>query len=173
MTSHHQLGMVLLLTSFVTGCIDTGTGATNVALQSAPNSSAGTWQMPWQILPISAAVEAQSQVTELAWVPQTGWVRGTPAALASIGRPLEFASGRNRTVDACRSIVQAEAGKLRAKEVEVFSAGEDKLTKKGEYIAPVRVRITYPNWFGYDVREATMTCIVDRRLQIVNAYASL
>jgi len=58
----------------------------SITAQTA-NTSAATWQMPWQVSPITIQSESREPMA-LAWVPQTGYVRGTPAALASLGRPL-------------------------------------------------------------------------------------
>ena len=137
----------------------------------APNSSAAAWQMPWQILPLGAAPEQASETIVLSFVPQTGFVRGTAAALASLGRPLEAAGGPNRTVDTCRQTVWSEASKSGAKEVEAVSAGAEQRSRKGDYFAPVRMRVTYQRPSGWEVRESTLTCIVDQRGKIVDAYA--
>ena len=137
---------------------------------AAPDTSAATWQMPWQISPIGPAATAAGEQTIMSMVPGTGFVKGTYTALQTIGRPLPEVPGRNRTVDVCRATVQSEAVKVGAKEVEAVSAGPDKVDRKGEYFAPVLFRLTYDRPFAYEVREATMICVVDRKGGIVDAY---
>ena len=170
-----SLAGAALASLVVAGCVHTGPGAgtRSTALIPAPspeppNSSAATWRMPWQISPIAAG---RGERITTSYVPETGLVRGTPEALASIGRPLQAAAGRNRTVDACRTVVEGEATKVGARNVEAVSAGPDRLDPKGRYVAPVRMRITYARSEGLEVREAMLTCVVDRRGKIVDAYA--
>ena len=103
-------------------------------------------------------------------VPQAGEVRGTRAALATLGSPLETAPGRNRTVEACRAVAWGEAQKLGAREIEAVSAGPDWPNGKGGFVGPVRMRITYARPDGYEVRLADMTCVVDRSGRIVDAH---
>ncbi|QGY05933.1 hypothetical protein MMSR116_31595 [Methylobacterium mesophilicum SR1.6/6] len=137
---------------------------------AAPDTSAATWQMPWQIAPIGAASMSAGEQTILSMVPGTGLVKGTAVALQSIGQPLPQVPGRNRTVDTCRAVVMSEAGKAGMKQVEAVSMGADKTDKKGDYFAPVLFRITYDRPMMYEVRQATMICIVNRKGAIVDAY---
>jgi hypothetical protein len=90
--------------------------------------------------------------------------------VAGWGKPLKTIPGPNRTVEPCRLRIQGEAEKLGAHVVEAVSAGPHRRNSKGEWIAPVRMRITYPHPEGYEVKEATMTCIIDRKNKIVNAF---
>lgn len=173
--------LVLLAATGVGGCVErvsradvTGTvvgaplaAAAPAAIPSATVSPA-SWKMPVQIAPVSA--DANGEPTVLSWVPDTGFVRATPATLASFGRPLAEVAGRNRTVEACRGGVEAEAAKLGAKDVEAASGGPDRTARDGRIFAPVRVRITYARQTGYEVRETTMTCVIDRRGTLVDAY---
>ncbi|MCJ2067905.1 hypothetical protein MKK75_03610 [Methylobacterium sp. J-030] len=138
--------------------------------QDAPDTSAATWQMPWQIAPIGPASSAAGEQTILSVVPGTGLVKGTPVALQSIGQPLPAIPGRNRTVDTCRATVMSEATKAGAKQVEAVSVGADRTDKKGDYFAPVLFRITYERPMMYEVREAAMICVVNRQGGIVDAY---
>ena len=126
--------------------------------------------MPWQIAPLGSAAQAAGEPTILSYVPQTGFVRGTSTALASLGRPLEPAPGQNRTVETCRDVVVGEASKVGAREIEAASGGAERRDGEGHYFAPVRFRITYARPGGLEVRESTMTCVVDTRNQIVDAY---
>ncbi len=137
---------------------------------AAPDTSAATWQMPWQIAPIGPASAAAGEQTIMSMVPGTGLVKGTSVALQSIGQPLPEVPGRNRTVDTCRAVVMSEAGKAGMKQVEAVSAGADKTDRKGDYFAPVLFRITYERPMMYEVREATMICVVSRKGAIVDAY---
>lgn len=137
---------------------------------AAPDSSAAGWQMPWQLVPLGTASQQAGETVVLSWVPRTGFVRGTPAALEGLGRALEAAPGPNRTVETCRQTVWGEASKSGATEVEAVSAGTERVDRKGDYFAPVHMRVTYQRPSGWEVRESTLTCIVDRRGKIVDAY---
>ncbi|MCJ2016704.1 hypothetical protein MKK84_04565 [Methylobacterium sp. E-065] len=137
---------------------------------AAPDTSAATWQMPWQIAPIGPASTAAGEQTILSMVPGTGLVKGTSTALQTIGQPLPEVPGRNRTVDTCRATVMSEAGKAGMKQVEAVSAGADRTDKKGDYFAPVMFRITYDRPMMYEVRQAAMICVVNRKGAIVDAY---
>ena len=152
-----------LATAFVVPACAIETSAT-------PDSSTATWQMPWQISPIGTASAADGEETILSMVPGTGLVKGTSVALQTIGQPLPEVPGRNRTVDTCRSTVMSEASKAGAKDVEAASAGPDKADKKGDYFAPVLFRITYDRPMVYEVRQALMICVVNRKGGIVDAY---
>jgi hypothetical protein len=110
------------------------------------------------------------QETVWVWVPEAGYIRGTREAVAAWGRPLKAAPGPNRTVEPCRAMVQVEAKRLGARALEAVSAGPHRRNPKGEWVAPVRMRVTYPRPDGYEVKEATMTCIVDRENKIVEAF---
>jgi hypothetical protein len=159
----------------VAGCVSTTASVQPVTTastgQAAPNTSAATWQMPWQLTRGAAPPSGEPDEVTLAYVPQTGYVRATPRTLASLGQPLRPALGPNRTVDACRTVVQSEAAKLGAKEVEAVSRGPHQVARGGHLVGSVDMRITYAVPGGYEVREATMTCIVDRNGAIVDAFA--
>lgn len=173
-----MLATTALVSLSSAGCVDTvatmqsgqfaGTASVD---KPEPNTSAATWQMPWQLSPMTAASEARGEEGILVYVPQTGYVRGTRTALASLGSPLQKASGPNRTVEACRSVVQSEATKIGARDVEAVSAGAHRRNSKGQYVAPVHMRITYARLGGYEVRDALLTCIVDAKGKIVDAFA--
>lgn len=141
-----------------------------VEATAPPDSSAATWQMPWQIAPIGQASAAAGEQTILSFVPGTGFVKGTPTVLASVGKPLSEIPGRNRTVETCKTTVWSEASKAGAKEIDAVSAGPDQRDRKGHYFAPVLMRLTYVRPFAYEVRESTLICVVDRAGGIVDAY---
>lgn len=143
---------------------------TAAARTEPPNSSAASWQMPWQLSPSNPFSTAKGDETILVWVPETGYVQGTPTVLASLGKPLQEAPGPNRTVAPCRDVVLGEADKVGAREVEAVSAGPQKHDRKGHIFAPVHMRITYAKLGSYEVRDATLTCIIDRKGKIVDAY---
>ena len=82
-------------------------------------------------------------------------------------RAVKPAPGPNRTVAPCREAAWAEAAKLGARNIEAVSAGPAQLNKKGQFVGRVRMRIMYQKLLGYEVREATMTCVVDRAGKVV------
>lgn len=137
---------------------------------TAPPDTAATWQKPWNLLPMGPESAPADQRNILSMVPGTGLVMGTSSALGTIGQPLPAAPGRNRTVETCRNTIMAKASKYGLKDVEAVSAGSDKVDRKGDYFAPVLFRITYERPMMYEVREATMICVMDRKGDIVDAY---
>jgi len=146
-----------------------GSTAVNVAeAKAAPGTSVPTWHMPWQLNPI--AKHGRERIFK-AYVKGTGTVRGTRIALRSIGHPLLRAPGVNRTVSACKAVVTSEAKKIGAKQIEAASAGPDRINAKGHYVGNVLFRINYLRHHHYEVREAMLTCVVDRNLKIVDAFA--
>lgn len=162
-----------MICRFVLGCaLALSVPAPSLAVEAtpAPDTSAASWQMPWQISPISPASQAAGEQTILSFVPGTGFVKGTTTALGSIGQPLPVAPGRNRTVEVCRTTVWSEASKAGAKEIEAVSAGADQRDRQGDYFAPVLMRLTYDRPFLYEVREAMLICVVNRSGGIVDAY---
>lgn len=121
-----------------------------------------------------SAAEAQPSTedgqTLLAYYPQVGFVRGSRPVLANLGSPLEPAPGLNRAVEACREAAWTEAVKLGAREIEAVSAGPERLNEKGQFVGPVRMRITYYKLLGgYEVREARLMCVVDPEGKLVHA----
>jgi hypothetical protein len=133
--------------------------------------SASTWQMPMELSQITEAAEMRGESTILVWIPRTGYVRGTPDAIASLGRPLQPAPGHNRTLEPCRATVEQEAVKLGAREVEAVSAGPEDQDDQGQIFGPVAMRIVYDVPGGYEVRLARLTCVVNRRGEILDAYS--
>jgi hypothetical protein len=113
------------------------------------------------------ASEAMGDEPVVEFRPQLGFVRGTRPVLATLGSPLKPAPGPNRTVAPCRQAAWAEAAKLGARNIEAVSAGPAQLNKKGQFVGRVRMRIMYQKLLGYEVREATMTCVVDRAGKVV------
>ena len=58
----------------------------------------------FEIGPAFAQTRLAPQESVLAYIPDYGFVRDTPAALASLMHPLAPALGRNDLVEACRAI---------------------------------------------------------------------
>jgi hypothetical protein len=117
----------------------------------------------------SANVKPPEDIVRI-WVPEAGYIRGTREAVAAWGTPLKADPRPNRTVEACRVMAWGEAEKLGARSVEAVSAGPHHRNPKGEWVAPVRMRVIYPRFDGIEVKVATMTCIMDRENKIVNAF---
>lgn len=151
------------------GGVDATATLAPTAGNAGPNSSAGSWQMPFQLLPIASGPGGERDAV-VAYVPQTGFVKGRPETVAAIGQPLQGAPGVNRALPACREVVTKEAAKNGAKDVETVSAGPTRRIASNRYEGPVRFRITYGERNGvYDVRDATLNCIVDGQGKIVDA----
>ena len=127
--------------------------------------------MPWQLTQASSASAGQGERTTVASVSGYGNVRGTSEAIASLAAPLEPKPGRNRTVDACREVVEQTSAPLGAVKVEVVSGGPDRRIKGGVVEGPVDMRILYRSNSGYEVRQATLTCKMNARGKIVDATA--
>ena len=106
--------------------------------------------------------------TALADIPPYGFVRDTPAALASLMRPLAPAPGRNDLVEACRAMVEKSAQEQGAARVEAVSAGPQRRTRDG-YVAPVQFRILYPGFLRSQVRQSRLNCKTDREGKVVDA----
>lgn len=154
------------------GCVSQGGPGPQLAAIGAQPQPAAKWNMPWQLNPASAASEAQGERTVTAVVPNYGTVKGTQPAITYVNYPLSSLAvekGRNRTVKACRSVVEGEAKPLGAVKVEAVSAGPDRRTREG-YEGPVAFRIFYAKQGGYEVRQSLMTCKVDRGGRIKDAF---
>jgi len=128
------------------------------------------WRTPPLLDTLLEAARVRGQSSVLVYVPQTGYVTGEPAVIATIGKPLPAAPGRNRTVEPCREAVFNEASKLGALDVEAASAGREKRDRQGRLFAPVDMRITYKVNGGFELRSATLVCILDRKGRIADAY---
>ena len=163
MLKHIAILSGLSLPLFTAGCFDT-------ASNQVAGASVATWQMPSQLVPRRSAVPGERIFS--ANVPGIGMVRGTRQALASIGHALPPGPGPNRTVETCRRTVAGAAARYGGRQVEAASAGPDHLDARGDYVGPVLIRINYRRPWGYDVREAVLTCVVDRNDKIVDAYAA-
>lgn len=136
----------------------------------AANTKAATWRMPWQIRPILSGRRGRSERIVEARVRKTGRVRGTLAAIATVGRKLRAVAGPNRTVKACRATVARAARKLGAREVEAVSAGRERRTATGNFVAPVQFRITYRRQKIYEVRLSSLNCIVSPGGKLIDAF---
>jgi hypothetical protein len=135
----------------------------------APNGVAA-WQSPPLLDTLVEAAHVRGQSSVLVYVPRTGYVTGEPNVIATIGKPLPAVRGRNRTVEPCREAVFNEASKLGAIAVEAVSAGHEERDRQSRIFAPVDMRITYKVTGGYELRRATLVCILDRKGRIADAY---
>jgi len=106
--------------------------------------------------------------TALADIPPYGFVRDTPAALASLMHPLAPAPGRNDFVEACRAMVEKAAQEQGAARVEAVSAGPQRRTRDG-FVAPVQFRILYPGFLRSQVRQSRLNCKTDREGKVIDA----
>ena len=136
----------------------------------ALNATLANWRMPWQIRPITSRRRGRSERIVEARVGKTGHVRGTLAAIATVGRKLQSVAGPNRTVRACRATVAQAARKLGAREIEAVSAGRERRTATGNFVAPVKFRITYRRQKIYEVRLNTLSCIVSPTGKLIDAF---
>ncbi len=144
--------------------------ANRVASGVGANSSAASWQLPVQLTP---SYKRNGEDTVVAYVPQSGFVRGRPEAVSRIGKPLPSVPGVNHTVQTCRNTVASKAVEIGGRDVEAVSAGPDHLDAKGHYTGPVLVRVTYANPDNtYQVVESPLLCTVDRKGKIVDAVAA-
>ncbi len=164
MHKHIAILSGLSLPLLTAGCFSTGSN-------ELAGKSVASWQMPMQLRPISRKTQGERIFTSK--VAGVGMVRGTRQALASVGHALPQGPGPNRTVDTCRKTVAgATADYGEAKEVEAASVGPDHIDARGDYVGRVLVRVDYVRPWGYEVREAVLTCIVDPNEKIVDAYAA-
>jgi hypothetical protein len=145
--------------------------STTAALGTVPpRAGVAVWRTPPLLDTLLEAARVRKQSSVLVYVPQTGYVTGEPDVIATIGKPLPAVAGRNRTVEPCRDAVFTEASKLGALDVEAVSAGHEKRDRRGRIFAPVDMRITYKVNGGYELRRATLVCILDRKGRIADAY---
>ena len=149
-----------------------GTGATASAQELGPEATARSvagWPMPWQISRVNAtALRSEDIVT--AWVWGKGFVRGTPAAIASIGKPLPNAAGPNRTAAPCAEQIKSAAANARAASMEWAPASREYRLKNGNYFGVVEFRITYPTSTGYDIRNQPLVCVTTADGTVLDAY---
>lgn len=101
----------------------------------------------WAILPALAAAQAPLAASDPA-------ARPTDPRLASL-------------VEACRAAAWGEATKLGAVAIAAVLAGEATTDRAGRTTAPVRIRIAYPGFVTWDMKEAIVTCTIDKAGRIV------
>jgi hypothetical protein len=131
---------------------------------SSPKNNQTVSQRPYA----NASSSANEEETTLGYVEPYGFVRDTPAALASLTQPLSPAPGRNDLVAACRAMVEKSAEAHGAERVEAVSAGPQRRVRDGT-VAPVRFRIWYPGVLSSQVRQAKLLCKADRAGNVVDA----
>ena len=139
-----------------------------LAQNQQPNGSKGNRTAPEQLEPAASAEAGSREETVLGYIEPYGFVRDTPAALASLTQPLSPAPGRNDLVAACRAMVEKSAEAHGAERVEAVSAGPQRRVRDGT-VAPVRFRIFYPGVLRSQVRQARLLCKADRDGNIVDA----
>ena len=139
-----------------------------LAQNQKPNGSKGNRTASQQLEPAASAEAGSREETVLGYIEPYGFVRDTPAALASLAQPLAPAPGRNDLVAACRAMVEKSAEAHGAERVEAVSAGPQRRVRDGS-VAPVRFRIFYPGVLRSQVRQARLLCKADRDGNIVDA----
>ena len=71
-------------------------------------------------------------------------------------------------VEACRAAAWSEATKLGAVAIAAVLAGSATSDRAGRTTAPVRIRIAYPGFVTWDMKEAIVTCTIDKAGRIVS-----
>jgi hypothetical protein len=96
-----------------------------------------------------------------------GWIRGTQAALNALQQPLTGVRGaRPEVVAACRDAIVPAAVAGGASEVYAAGTARGRSGRNGT-VAPLDVRIIYKGVSAYEVRQASVTCELDREGQVV------
>ena len=143
-------------------------GSSPVLAQSQTSSPKNNQTISQRSHAIASSASANAEETTLGYVEPYGFVRDTPAALASLTQPLSPAPGRNDLVAACRAMVEKSAEAHGAERVEAVSAGPQRRVRDGT-VAPVRFRIFYPGILRSQVRQAKLLCKADRAGNVVDA----
>ena len=139
-----------------------------LAQSQQPSGPRKTRTIPPQATSAASTSQANEEEATLGYIEPYGFVRDTPAALASLMRPLAPAPGRNNLVEACRAMVEKSAEAHGAERVEAVSAGPQRRMRAG-YVAPVQFRILYPGVLRSQVRQARLHCNADRAGNVVDA----
>jgi hypothetical protein len=96
-----------------------------------------------------------------------GFIRGTRAAVAAYQQPLPDLANRDvAAATACRDALVPAATALGASDVLAGGAGPSRRNRGGTSV-PLEMRILYKGPVGYEVRQATVTCDLDRTGQVV------
>jgi hypothetical protein len=96
-----------------------------------------------------------------------GWIRGTQAALNALQQPLTGARrARAEVVAACRDAMVPAAVAQGATEVYAAGTARARSGRNGT-VAPLEVRILYKGLASQEVRQASITCGLDRAGQVV------
>jgi hypothetical protein len=96
-----------------------------------------------------------------------GWIRGTQAALNALQQPLTGARrARAEIVAACRDAIVPAAVAQGASEVHAAGTARARSGRNGT-VAPLEVRILYKGIASQEVRQASVTCELDRAGQVV------
>jgi hypothetical protein len=96
-----------------------------------------------------------------------GWIRGTQAALNALQQPLTGGRrARTEIVAACRDAIVPAAVAQGASEVYAAGTARARSGRNGT-VAPLEVRILYKGLASQEVRQASVTCELDRAGQVV------
>lgn len=159
--------------------------ANRQAAASAAAAAAADFPATTGSLPIQAAPAASSRPASLAlpaslaptsptlgsaepsiYREGVGWIRGTQAALNALQQPLSGARGaRADIVAACRDAIIPAAVAGGASEVYAAGTARPQRDRTGT-VAPLDVRILYKGVASYEVRQAGVTCELDRTGQV-------
>ena len=126
--------------------------------------SAGSMALPASLAPVIPTLGSN----ELSVYREgLGWMRGTQAALNAMQQPLTGARGaRPEIVAACREAIVPAA--VASGATEVYAAGTARARRGGAgRVAPIEVRILYKGMATTEVRQASITCELDREGQVV------
>lgn len=158
------------LAPFVALCLGSSASlADPIAAAPVPdNNPPANWSAPARLSPFPTTPAQDGEVV-WAWVPGAGMVQATRQTMMGIGRPLQAGPGPNRTVEPCRKAAWAEGAKLGARGVEAVSAGRQRVNRSGHAAAPVLMRMTYAGLMSYEVRDAVMTCTIDRTGRVIDS----
>jgi hypothetical protein len=92
-----------------------------------------------------------------------GWIRGTKRVLAALETPLAGAPRSVKLAAACREAIMPAAVARGATEIYVGATRH----MSNRRVALLEVRIFYKGVSGYEVRQATVTCELDRSGQVL------
>jgi hypothetical protein len=136
----------------------------------APPTAAGAAPRPASLaLPASLApaVPTLGSSEASTYREGVGWIRGTQAALNALQQPLTGARGaRTKIVAACRDAIVPAAVAQGASEVDAAGTARARRGRNGT-VAPIEVRVVYKGIGSQEVRQASVTCELDRAGQVV------
>jgi len=127
-------------------------------------------EIPWQLMPASAASRAQGEVTYVTDVSGLGRMRGTAPALAQIHEKIVPYTKNGRLVQECRAAMEPQAVAKGAYSVEANAAGPLRVSR-GLTHQQVFFRILYRDQpdAGIEIRQASLDCSLDRTGRLTSA----